>query len=79
MYDDYISQAQILSTRYEVDSLGIESRWDEIFGTLSDLSWDLPRGKAPGWDADHPSPNAGLRIDRRDISTSTGMSWGEPL
>jgi len=36
--DEYFSQAQILSTRYEVGSLGIESRWDEIFGTLPDLS-----------------------------------------
>jgi len=47
-YDEYIGQAQILSTRYEVGNLGIESCWVEIFGTLPDLSWGLPRGKAPG-------------------------------
>ena len=31
-----------VATRYGLEDLGIESRWNEIFRTLPDLPWNLP-------------------------------------
>ena len=55
-----------VATRYRLDGLGIESRWDEIFRTCPGRPWGppnllykgfrvSPRIKRPGCSVDHPS------------------------
>ena len=54
-----------VATRYRLDGLGIESRWDEIFRICPDRPWGppsllyngfrvFPRVKRPGCGVDHP-------------------------
>jgi hypothetical protein len=48
-----------IATRYELDGLGIESRWGEIFSTCPDRSWGLPSPLYNGYRAIHGGKAAG--------------------
>ena len=75
--DEYISEAQILSTGYEWTFWGSNPTGTRLSVPFETCPGAFPGVKCLGRDADHPSPGAGLRTDRRDTSASTGMSWGD--
>jgi hypothetical protein len=77
-----------IATRYGMGGQGIESRWGEIFCTLSDRPWgpptplydayrvSFPGVKRPGRGVDHPLPSSAEVKERVELylPSPTGSS-----